>query len=93
MALPFLGFAQAVEQENKELQVVEQEIEEQLVEEQPAVEEEMCYMYNIVTFVGSLNNEGFSVDLDNGKKIKVLKDKNGKKMNVNEAIKEFKNNR
>ena len=80
MALPFLGFAQAVEQENTELQVVEQEIEEQLVEEQPAVEEEMCYMYNIVTFEGSLNNEGFSVDLDNGKKIKALKNKNGKKM-------------
>ncbi|MBO7194333.1 MAG: hypothetical protein J6V47_08625 [Bacteroidaceae bacterium] len=70
MALPFLSFAQAVEQENVEQQV----------NEQPAVEEEVCYMYNIVTFSGSLNKEGFSIHLDNGKKIKTLKDKDGKNM-------------
>ena len=72
MALPFLSFAQAVEQENVEQQV----------NEQPAVEEEVCYMYNIVTFSGSLNKEGFRIHLDNGKKIKTLKDKDGKNMKL-----------
>lgn len=38
------------------------------------------YIYNIVTFDGSLNNEGFRVDLDNGKEIQKLRDKNGNKM-------------
>lgn len=70
MALPFLGFSQTVEQENVEQQAVEQQV----------IEEQQCYMYNIVTFVGSLNNEGFNVDLDNGKEIKKLKGKDGKKM-------------
>ena len=76
MALPFLSFAQAVEQENVEQQV----------NEQPAVEEEVFYMYNIVTFSGSLNKEDFSIHLDNGKKIKTLKDKDGKNMKQYSAL-------
>lgn len=69
MALPLFAFAQAAEENVVEQQAVEQQVEEQ-----------QCYMYNIVTFAGTLKNEGFSVDLDNGKEIKKLKDKNGKKM-------------
>ena len=69
MALPLFASAQVVEENVVEQQAVEQQVEEQ-----------QCYMYNIVTFAGTLKNEGFSVDLDNGKEIKKLKDKNGKKM-------------
>lgn len=46
-------------------------------------EEKQNYIYNIVTFDGSLNNEGFRVDLDNGKEIQKLRDKNGNKMKFN----------
>ena len=45
--------------------------------------EKQYYIYNIVTFDGSLNNEGFRVDLDNGKEILKLRDKNGNKMKFN----------
>lgn len=44
---------------------------------------ERHYIYNIVTFSGSLKNEGFKVDLDNGKTIEKLKDKNGNRMKFN----------
>ena len=74
MALPFLSYAQTVEQGAVEQQLAEaQQIEEQVAEQQ-------YHIYNIVTFVGSLNNQGFEVDLDNGRKIKTLKNANGKKM-------------
>ena len=43
-------------------------------------EENQQYIYNIVTFTGSLKNEGFRVDLDNGKEIQKLRDKDGNKM-------------
>lgn len=46
-------------------------------------EEKQNYIYNIVTFDGSLNNEGFRVDLDNGKEIQKLRDKDGNKMKFN----------
>ena len=36
------------------------------------------YIYNILTFSGSLKKEGFKVDVDNGKEIEMLKDENGK---------------
>ena len=65
MALPFLASAQTLE-----LQAVEQQV----------VGEQQYYMYNIVTFLGSLRNEGFRVNLDNGKEIEKLKDKDGNKM-------------
>ena len=42
--------------------------------------EQQYYIYNIITFSGSLKNEGFKVDIDDGKKIEKLKDKNGEKM-------------
>lgn len=45
--------------------------------------EKQYYIYNIVTFSGSLNNEGFRIDLDNGKEIKKLRDKDGNKMKFN----------
>lgn len=64
MALPLFPFAQVVDKS---------------VVEQPAVEQQ-CYMYNIVTFLGGMNNEGFDVDLDDGKRIKTLKGKDGKKV-------------
>lgn len=64
MALPLFSFAQVVDES---------------VVEQPAVEQQ-CYMYNIVTFLGGMNNEGFDVDLDDGKRIKTLKGKDGKKV-------------
>lgn len=46
-------------------------------------EEKQHYIYNIVTFSGSLKNEGFRVDLDNGKEIQKLRDKDGNKMKFN----------
>lgn len=64
MALPLFSFAQVVDKS---------------VVEQPAVEQQ-CYMYNIVTFLGGMNNEEFDVDLDDGKRIKMLKGKDGKKV-------------
>ena len=45
--------------------------------------EKQYYIYNIVTFSGSLKNEGFRVDLDNGKEIMKLRDKDGNKMKFN----------
>ena len=45
--------------------------------------EKLYYIYNIVTFSGSLKNEGFRVDLDNGKEILKLRDKDGNKMKFN----------
>jgi len=45
--------------------------------------EKQYYIYNIVTFSGSLKNEGFRVDIDNGKEIEKLKDKDGNKMKFN----------
>ena len=45
--------------------------------------EKQYYIYNIVTFSGSLKNEGFKVDLDDGKKILKLRDKTGNKMSFN----------
>lgn len=46
-------------------------------------QEKQYYIYNIVTFSGSLKNEGFRVDIDNGKEIEKLKDKDGNKMKFN----------
>lgn len=45
--------------------------------------EKKHYIYNIVTFSGSLKNEGFRVDLVNGKEIQKLMDKDGNKMKFN----------
>ena len=45
--------------------------------------EKQYYIYNIVTFSGSLRNEGFKVDLDDGKTIEKLKDNNGDKIKFN----------
>ena len=42
--------------------------------------EKQYYIYNIVTFSGSLKNEGFKVDLDDGKTIEKLKDSEGNKI-------------
>lgn len=47
------------------------------------VPEKQHYIYNIVTFSGSLKNEGFKVDIDNGKTIEKLRDKDGKKITFN----------
>jgi hypothetical protein len=71
MALPFLTFAQEVELGDTELQAVEQE---------NVVEEQQHYMYNVVIFAGSMNNECFDVEIDDGKDIKKLKGKDGKKI-------------
>ena len=68
MMLPFLASAQAVE-----LPAVEQAVEQQALGQQ-------YYMYNVVTFPGSMNNGGFDVDIDDGKSIKTLKGKDGKKI-------------
>lgn len=45
--------------------------------------EKQYYLYNIITFSGSLKNEGFKVDLDDGKSIEKLKDGNGKTIQFN----------
>jgi hypothetical protein len=45
--------------------------------------EKQYYIYNIITFSGSLKNEGFKVDIDDGKKIEKLKDGNGKTLKFN----------
>ena len=47
------------------------------------VPEKQHYIYSIVTFSGSLKNEGFRVDFDNGKAIEKLKDKDGNRMKFN----------
>ena len=45
--------------------------------------EKQYYIYNIVSFSGSLKNEGFKVDLDDGKTIEKLKDSKGNKIKFN----------
>lgn len=45
--------------------------------------EKQYYIYNIVSFSGSVKNEGFRVDVDNGREIEKLKDKDGNKMKFN----------
>ena len=45
--------------------------------------EKQYYIYNIITFSGSLKNEGFKVDLDDVKTIEKLKDSEGNKMKFN----------
>ena len=43
-------------------------------------EEGKYYLYNIISFSGSIDNEGFKVDIDNGIEIKRLRDENGEKI-------------
>lgn len=45
--------------------------------------EKQYYIYNIVTFSGSLKNAGFKIDLDDGKTIEKLKDSEGNKIKFN----------
>ena len=45
--------------------------------------EKQYYIYNIVTFSGSLKNAGFKVDMDDGKTIEKLKDSEGNKIKFN----------
>ncbi len=45
--------------------------------------EKQYHIYNIITFSGSLKNEWFKVNLDDGKTIKKLKDSNGKTIMFN----------
>ena len=45
--------------------------------------EKQYYVFNIVTFSGSLKNKELKVDLDNGKTIEKLKDSNGKPIRFN----------
>lgn len=39
--------------------------------------EKQYYIYNIISFSGSIDSEGLSVDIDDGKKVKTLKDSKG----------------
>ena len=39
--------------------------------------EKQYYIFNIVSFSGFIDSEGFSVDIDDGKKVKTLKDSKG----------------
>lgn len=48
--------------------------------------EKEYYLYNIITFSGSLKNEGFKVDVDNGQNIEKLKDAEGKKINFKTPV-------
>ena len=43
-------------------------------------EEKQTYIYNIVTFSGSMKKKGLKVNIDNGKEIKRLVDEEGKKI-------------
>lgn len=45
--------------------------------------EKEYYIYNIVTFYGSLDNEGLRVNIDDGKEIKKLKNEEGKRIKFN----------
>ncbi len=45
--------------------------------------EQQYYIYNIVTFTGSLDNEGIRVNIDDGKTIDKLRDSNGERMKFN----------
>lgn len=45
--------------------------------------EKQYYIYNIITFSGSLKNEGFRVNVDNGMTIEKLKNDKGEKMKFN----------
>lgn len=74
MALPLFAFAQAAEENVVEQQAVEPQVEELQVEEQ------QYYMYNVVIISGGMDNEGFGVEIDDGKKIQKLKGEDGKKI-------------
>lgn len=45
--------------------------------------EKQYFIYNIITFTGSMKTEGLRVNLDDGKTIKKLKDSNGKTIEFN----------
>ena len=45
--------------------------------------EKQYYIYHIITFSGSLKNEGLKVDVDDGKTIEKLKDENGNRIKFN----------
>ena len=45
--------------------------------------EKQYYIYNIITFSGSLRKEELKVDIDDGKTIEKLKDSKGNKMKFN----------
>lgn len=45
--------------------------------------EKQYYIYNIITFSGSLKSEGIKLDVDDGKVIEKLKDSEGRKMKFN----------
>ncbi len=45
--------------------------------------EKQYYIYHIITFSGSLKNEGFKVDVDDGKTIEKLKDEKGNRIKFN----------
>jgi hypothetical protein len=45
--------------------------------------EEKYYLYNIVTFSGSMKNESISLYIDNGRFIEKLKDSHGNKLKFN----------
>ena len=47
------------------------------------VPEKQHYIYNMVILNEAVNDEGFRVDLDNGKTVERLKDKDGKKIRFN----------
>lgn len=47
------------------------------------VPEKQHYIYNMVILNEAINDEGFRVDLDNGKTVERLKDKDGKKIRFN----------
>ncbi|MBE6275446.1 MAG: hypothetical protein E7096_03765 [Bacteroides sp.] len=44
------------------------------------ISEKQHYIYNMVILNEAINEEGFRVDLDNGKTVERLKDKDGKKI-------------
>ena len=73
-ALPLLGFSQA-------------EVTPEAISEDSVATSEVCvaatsdaYIYNIVTFSGNIHKKGFKAKMDNGRKIKRIKDANGKRL-------------
>ena len=73
VVLPMLAFSQTV-------------VTSEAVSEDSVANSEVCtitpdtYIYNIVTFSGNIHKKGFKAKMDNGRKIRRIKDANGKRL-------------
>ena len=73
VALPLLAFSQA----EATSEVASEDI---VATSEVSVATPDAYIYNIITFSGNIHKKGFKAKMDNGRKIRRIKDTNGKRL-------------